>query len=86
MDASKQVRDFIITNFLYGDGANLKDDTSLLDSGTIDSTGVLELIMFLEETFKLKIDPEDITPENLDSVQKIVRFLSHKPAVAVSAA
>ncbi len=86
MDASKQVRDFIITNFLYGDGANLKDDTSLLDSGTIDSTGVLELIMFLEETFKLKIDPEDITPENLDSVQKIVRFLSRKPAVAVSAA
>lgn len=75
---SKEVREFIVSNFLFGDGAALQDDTSLLDSGTVDSTGVLELIMFLEEKFNLKIDPEEVVPDNLDSINKIVRFLSEK--------
>ena len=78
MNLSKEVREFIVSNFLFGDGAALQDDTSLLDSGTVDSTGVLELIMFLEEKFNLKIDPEEVIPDNLDSINKIVRFLSEK--------
>lgn len=80
MNYSKDVRDFVISNFLYGDGAALRDDTSLLDSGTVDSTGVLELIMFLEERYKLRIDPDEVTPDNLDSVNRVVRFLSQKLA------
>jgi len=56
----------------------LQDDTSLLDSGTVDSTGVLELIMFLEEKYNLKIDPDEVIPDNLDSINRIVRFLTEK--------
>lgn len=78
MNLSKDVREFIVSNFLFGDGANLQDDTSLLDSGTVDSTGVLELIMFLEEKYNLKIDPDEVIPDNLDSINRIVRFLTEK--------
>jgi acyl carrier protein len=78
MNHSKEVRDFIVSNFLFGDGATLQDDTSLLDSGTVDSTGVLELIMFLEEKYALRIDPDEVIPDNLDSINKIVRFLKEK--------
>jgi len=86
MNQSKEVRDFIISNFLFGDGATLQDDTSLLDSGTVDSTGVLELIMFLEEKYALRIDPDEVIPDNLDSISKIVRFLSEKKTAVASVA
>jgi acyl carrier protein len=86
MNHSKEVRDFIVSNFLFGDGATLQDDTSLLDSGTVDSTGVLELIMFLEEKYRLRIDPEEVTPDNLDSISKIVRFLMEKRTAVASVA
>jgi acyl carrier protein len=83
MNLSKQVREFIISNFLFGDGALLQDDTSLIDGGIVDSTGILELIMFLEDTYNLKIDPEETIPDNLDSVNKVVRFLAEKLAKTV---
>ena len=86
MNHSNEVRDFIVSNFLFGDGATLQDDTSLLDSGTVDSTGVLELIMFLEEKYRLRIDPEEVTPDNLDSISKIVRFLMEKRTAVASVA
>jgi acyl carrier protein len=86
MNQSKEVRDFIVSNFLFGDGATLQDDTSLLDSGTVDSTGVLELIMFLEEKYALRIDPDEVIPDNLDSISKIVRFLSEKKTAVASVA
>jgi len=87
MSIRDQVRDFIYENFLFGDSDNrLKDDQSFLDSGVIDSTGVLELVTFVEETFKIKIFDEEIIPENLDSVDRLVQFINDKkekaPAVA----
>lgn len=80
MNYCKEVREFIISNFLFDDRDTqvLRDDTSLLDSGIIDSTGVLELIMFLEEKYGLRIEPDEITPENLDSINRVVGFLTHK--------
>lgn len=68
----------MISNLLFGAGENLRDDTSFLDSGTVDSTGVLEIIMFLEDTYKIKIDPEETIPENLDSIDRISTFLTRK--------
>lgn len=70
-----------MSNFLFGDGATLQQDTSLLDSGTVDSTGVLELIMFLEEKYDLKIQPDEVVPDNLDSISRIVRFVRGKLGV-----
>jgi acyl carrier protein len=82
MDYAKEVRDFVISNFLFGEAGSLRDDTSFLDSGIIDSTGMLEMIMFLENTCGVKIEPEEMVPENLDSINRVVQFVKRKLAGA----
>jgi acyl carrier protein len=72
------VSEFVIENFLFGDSDHLEDNTSLLESGIIDSTGILELIAFLEETYGIKIEDEEVIPENLDSLKNIDLFLQAK--------
>ncbi len=72
------VREFVIENFLYGDGDHLKEDTSFLKSGIIDSTGILEVVSFLEENFNIKIEDEELVPENLDTIKNIDTFLHNK--------
>jgi len=76
------VREFVVENFLFGDGVNLKDDTSFLESGIIDSTGILELITFLEETYGIQIEDEELVPENMDSLQNVARFVARKVGVS----
>ena len=73
-----RVRDYIVENFLFGDGHDFKDADSLRDKGIIDSTGVLELIAFLEKTFEIRIEDDEIIPDNLDSVEYICEFLQRK--------
>ena len=72
------VRDFINENYLFNEDVHLKDDTSFLDEGIIDSTGVLELIGFLEETFAITIEDDEMVPENLDSLSNIAAFIAKK--------
>ena len=72
------IREFITTNFYVADDSSLTDETSLLESGTVDSTGVLEIISFLEERFSIKVADAEMVPDNLDSIGKIVSFLSRK--------
>lgn len=74
------VKNYIVQNFLFGDGSQLENNTSFLQSGIIDSTGILELINFLEETYKIKINDDELIPENLDTIDNIVRFLERKPS------
>jgi acyl carrier protein len=79
MESSKEtIRQFIIDNFLFGDADSLEDDSSFLDEGIIDSTGVLELVNFLEESFSISIGDEELVPENLDSVNKVAKFVDKK--------
>ncbi len=79
METKDQVRDYIIENFLFGDTTSLiKDSASLLDSGIIDSVGVMELVAFLEEDFGLTIDDEELIPDNLDSVDNLASFIGKK--------
>ena len=80
MEYSSKVREFVVENFLFGEGESLKEDTSFLEEGIIDSTGILELIMFLEETYSIKIQDDEVVPENLDSLQNIARFIDQKLA------
>jgi acyl carrier protein len=80
MNYTKEVRDFVVSNFLFGDPALLQDNTSFLDGGIVDSTGILELIMFLEQKFGIKVQPDEMIPDNLDSVEKVTRFLTRKTA------
>jgi len=74
------LRQFVIDNFLFGREGDLKDDASFLENGIIDSTGVLELIAFLEERFGLELAETDLTPENLDSIDKVARLVESRLA------
>lgn len=75
------VRGFIADNFLFrAENEALGDDQSLLDSGIVDSTGVLEIIAFLEQTYEISIADSEIVPENLDSVGRIVDYVERKRA------
>jgi acyl carrier protein len=70
------VRSYIVASFLFGNDGGLKDDDSLLDAGALDSTGVVELVSFLEERFDIVIQDQDLVPENLDSISAIARFVA----------
>ncbi len=75
----QELRQFIIDNFLFGQGnGNLKNDDSFLDKGIIDSTGVLELVVFLEEKYHIKIADRELIPDNLDSINNLIRFVETK--------
>jgi acyl carrier protein len=76
------IRAFVVENFLFGDGARLRDDSSFLQSGIIDSTGILELISFLEETYGVKIEDHELIPENMDSLLNVAAFVERKLATA----
>lgn len=78
-DIKQQITDFITSNFLFDDAqASLNEKESLLETGVIDSTGVLELIAFIEETYGIKIEDEEIIPENLDTILDITYFIKQK--------
>jgi len=76
---AQDIKNFVVSNFLYGqDGQNLAVDQSFLESGIIDSTGVLELVAFLEQQFSITVADRELLPENLDSVQNAAAFVSRK--------
>jgi acyl carrier protein len=77
-DTSTILRDFIRQNFLFDQELTLSDNDSFLEHGLIDSTGVLELVAFLEQHFHIAIADEELVPENLDSIHNLVRFLEVK--------
>ena len=77
------LRQFINDNFLFGlQGQTFSDDDSLLEKRIIDSTGVLELIAFLDATFGVKVQDDELLPENLDSINRLVRFIEKKSKAA----
>jgi acyl carrier protein len=77
-DPQRHLRDFIVTNFYIPDGQPLDEVTSFLDAGIIDSTGVLELVSFLETTFGIEVQDDEMLPENLDSIRAITSYVSRK--------
>jgi len=75
----EKLRTFIQNNFLLGDkNRAIKKDESFLQNGIIDSTGVLELVNFIEETYKIKVEDEELVPENLDSIQNLIAYIQRK--------
>jgi acyl carrier protein len=81
-----EIRAFLAENFPLGADANrLASDASLLEAGVIDSTGVLELIGFLESQYGIEVADDELLPENLDSIASIVRYVDGKLASAVQA-
>lgn len=77
------IRAFIIDNFLFGDTSQeIADDTSLIDNNLVDSTGVLELVFFLETTFDIKVADTEVVPDNLDSIGAMAAYIETKRRAA----
>jgi acyl carrier protein len=74
-----QIRNFLVENFIFdNDKVALKDEDSFIENGVIDSTGILELTSFVEETYNIVIRDEEMVPENLDSINALVTFIQAK--------
>ena len=78
--ANSEIRRFIADRFLFGDDTKLGDEDSLLEAGIIDSTGILELINHLEARYGIKVNDDELVPENLDTIAGIAAFLAKKAA------
>ncbi|HSM94357.1 MAG TPA: acyl carrier protein [Anaeromyxobacteraceae bacterium] len=78
MTVQERVRQFIVENFYVAEPSELHDAASLIQGGWVDSTGMLELIAFLEESYGLRIADAEMTPENLDSIDAIAAFVARK--------
>jgi len=78
MDYKDQIRHFIVANFLFQENAELEDSASFLETGIIDSTGILELVTFLEETFEITVEDDELIPENLDTLTNVVDYVERK--------
>ena len=79
MSAEQKVRDYILDNYLFTDDQSaLSNEDSFLDKGIIDSTGIMEVIFFLEEEFGVQVEDDEMVPENLDSVKNIVAYIERK--------
>jgi len=76
IETANIIRTFLFDNYMIEN--DLDNDDSFLEEGIIDSTGILELIMFLEESFDIQVEDEEVIPENLDSVNKIDVYISRK--------
>jgi len=73
------LREFITENFLLSAGLDtFEEDDSFMEKGIIDSTGVLELLEFIEERFNIRVEDEEVIPDNLDSLNKLTSFINRK--------
>lgn len=83
MSVEARIRNYILENYLFTDDQGmLGSDDSFLQKNILDSTGMLEVIYFLEDEFGIKVQDEEMVPENLDSVNRITAFLARKGVAA----
>jgi acyl carrier protein len=84
-DLVSTIRTYILENFLFTDDASaIGLDDSLLENGIVDSTGMMEIITFLESDLDVKVADEDMTPENLDSINRLVSYVQRKRQATIS--
>lgn len=80
-----QIRSYILENFLYtNDEGKLNNSDSFLEDGIVDSTGILELLMFVEETFGVEVADEEVLPDNFDSVDQLAHYIRRKTGIAAA--
>ena len=77
-DVQSEIYQFIVNNFMFGQADGLRNDESLLQRGVIDSTGVLELVSYLQDNFNITVEDNEIVPANLETVQGIVAYVGKK--------
>jgi acyl carrier protein len=92
MNVEQEIRTFIVDNFLFGDDAGLREESSFLREGIVDSTGIMQLVSFIQESYGIAVEDEELIPENLDSIKRVASFIrskrgsSHTDAAASDAA
>jgi acyl carrier protein len=84
-DIKPVVRQFLLDNFVMGSNVTIADDASFMKGHILDSTGFIELIMFIEDAYGLKVDDAEMLPENFDSLNNIERYVGKKSAAAAAA-
>jgi len=78
MDVQQQVRTYVVENFLLGEDSGFANDASLSAAGIVDSTGVMELVLFIEKAFDVKVADVDLVPENFDTIRNMALFVERK--------
>ncbi|GAB4438327.1 MAG: acyl carrier protein [Anaerolineae bacterium] len=81
MSVKEQIRQFIVNEFLFGQDGTLEDSASLLDAGILDSMGVLQTLFYLEETFGIQVEDDEVMPDNIDSIDNLANFVARKQNV-----
>jgi acyl carrier protein len=83
---AQEIRAFIVENFLFGDtNVDLGDDVSLIEADLVDSTGVLELVAYVENHFDVVVNDADIVPANFDSIGRMAAFIDARRSASVAA-
>ena len=78
MSLHEDIREFIVDTFLFGEDSGLKDDSSFLEEGIVDSTGIMQLVSYLQEQYLITVEDEELIPDNLDSIRKVMTFIEGK--------
>lgn len=78
MSLQDDIRTFIVDNFLFGVDSGLANDSSFLKEGIVDSTGIMQLVSYIQEQYRITVEDEELTPENLDSINKVSAFIQDK--------
>ena len=78
LETDQELRHFIVENFLFGLDNGLKNADSFLEKGIIDSTGILELITYVETQYAIQVDGDELIPENFDSIDRLASFIKRK--------
>lgn len=81
MKIESKIKEFILKNLYFAEDNALDDDDSFLETGVVDSTGVMELVAFVQSQFGVTVEPQEIVVENFDSVNKVARFIRQKLAL-----
>jgi acyl carrier protein len=86
MSLQEEIRNFVVENFLFGEDKGLTDNSSFIKEGIVDSTGIMQLVSFIQDQYRIAIEDEELVPENLDSIAKVSAFIESKMGLAGAAA
>jgi acyl carrier protein len=86
VNIAEEIRKYIVNTFLFGQGDDLSNDDSFLAQGIVDSTGILELVALIEETYSVTVYDDELVPENFDSINRVAGYVTRKLAAKEAAA
>ena len=74
----RSLRAFIVDSFLFGQDSRFSDDDSFINMGILDSTGVLEIVAFVETTYDIQVEDHELSAENMDSIRRLATYVRRK--------